>query len=528
MSVISDYYIYNYFDNLLVNADPGETEVENIEKKNTSKNVAALASMFNRSMYDSIIDAGIAKLEETVGKFKQLFVEQTGMEDEEFFKLLNDVEKNALQESASEMTKNLQMPEDPTDALHGNLLKKDINSLQKLINSYKDIAATMLNLDSADILDTYFENELLSSTKYKTMIAGSANEAKARYRDMYIEKNMTIHATKKWEQQARTSIGYVKKILSNLSQLQQIMTYYKNNSMGRIQTDAESSLIQSLLWSTYNTFNKTIGLASEKELVDILNNYFSNLYPEMQAGHTGSEKGKIFNVKTQDIQIKLNLDEKIFTQSNVDLGNVSITLPGVSLKRIGDKKVKTTEDGLRIFRDIRIKGTSLDKLLANAVGLDETHIRYFLNAYANYRREIKLPKKMQARIPQNNQGKQAMTDMYNVIHASMLPVAIAGGFDADDFGYYFVVNGEVFSVIDILKSLLSDNSVQGSAITSSIEQSQYGLKQYHTNITQPNENGDDPIVLNRSDAVRDAIYNQKVEMELTLAFLAAAQRTIKQ
>ena len=75
MSVISDYYIYNYFDNLLVNADPGETEVENIEKKNTSKNVAALASMFNRSMYDSIIDAGITKLEETVGKFKQLFVE---------------------------------------------------------------------------------------------------------------------------------------------------------------------------------------------------------------------------------------------------------------------------------------------------------------------------------------------------------------------------------------------------------------------------------------------------------------------
>ena len=146
--------------------------------------------MFNRGMYDSIIDAGIAKLEETVGKFKQLFVEQTGMEDEEFFKLLNDVEKNALQESATEMTKNLQMPEDPTNALQdtqGNSLKKDVNSLQKLINSYKDIAATILNLDSADILDTYFENELLSSTKYKAMIAGSANEAKARYRDMYIE-----------------------------------------------------------------------------------------------------------------------------------------------------------------------------------------------------------------------------------------------------------------------------------------------------------------------------------------------------
>lgn len=84
-------------------------------------------------------------------------------------------------------------------------------------------------------------------------------------------------------------------------------------------------------------------------------NVFKDLPADIIVKTEGTKGTDIFSVKTEDISISLNMNNINY---NKEVGNIQISLPGVSLKRTNLKNNNT-------LAKIQVKSTKLGTLLNN-------------------------------------------------------------------------------------------------------------------------------------------------------------------
>jgi hypothetical protein len=71
-------------------------------------------------------------------------------------------------------------------------------------------------------------------------------------------------------------------------------------------------------------------------------------------------------------------------------------------------------------------------------------------------RKGKNEKMLKSKASLDSSAKEAMQDMYNYMHAAMLPFALAGSLTKDDFAYFLIINNKVYNIFQIMD--LIDNN----------------------------------------------------------------------
>ena len=130
-------------------------------------------------------------------------------------------------------------------------------------------------------------------------------------------------------------------------------------------------------------------------------------------------------------------------------GKMTIGLPGISLKRTSTGKGKNPKF------NIHLKSTSIGNLITFGhmvdIGFD---LDTFYNAYANHKRKTINLKNGRTIINRVTGLRQ----MYKAFQLNALSTALTGSMMSGDYGYYLVINDQVFTAIDVIRSVLSGNA----------------------------------------------------------------------
>lgn len=440
-------------------------------------------------------------------KLRTIFLPQLNqnniMGEDEFFKLLNDLEKSILPKAANEMVNNLST----TNISYNQIinLDKDINNLQNVLNIFKDSIQQIIGSNSA-----FSKNPLPILTKDMLKSNASISDIKELYRKAYLNDTTTFKIDDNYNTTILKHKTNINKILANLSAIEHIYS----GGMKNFSASEKSRTISAFLFSTLSSLNKIIGNISNDKLIEYLPQYFEDYlsknfsqYADMKIV-TASENKKsssIFKIKTQDISMEIDFKKMLEQGQN---GSISIKLPGASLKRTNIKQNRIAKINIKT-------NTQLAKLLDNS-NFESKDLKNFYQAFAVYNMAIKYGNKRGKPAQLNKNAKNGMENMYNFFHAGMLPLALGGSLTLDDFSYFIIINNKVFNIIEIIEKIASNDDF--SMVTSNLSKIQTDVKNKHNNnyyqIGPTSKNNIEGR--RRSKLVVDDIRNRKIIMQLNL------------
>lgn len=180
------------------------------------------------------------------------------------------------------------------------------------------------------------------------------------------------------------------------------------------------------------------GFISEYGSTYLLDKYLGPLGIHFeQAGTKGIQGG--YKTATEDISIQIG---------NTN-GTINIKMPGISLKRTSTGSIKNPTV------NIHLKSTSIGNLITFGKMVDMGFdLDTFYNAYANHNRQtinLKTGKTIVNKV-------SGLRQMYKAFYLAALNTALAGSMLSGDYAYYLIINEHVFTVIDVIQSVLSGNA----------------------------------------------------------------------
>lgn len=485
MSAIGDYIHYQY-SNFTGKNNPSD---------NASHLIAVYTQEKIKQQYNLSTELLNEKLKNNyMSKIKSVSNNKIG--EDEFFSLLKDLQKNVLNKAANEMVNTLQSNKSFYELGLGDL-KKDIGNLQFVLDTFSTITTQITK-------GSFSENPIAILTI--DMLKGdmSVSNIKETFRNQYLTNKTTFKVDDSYSRAIKSHKNEINKIMASLSALKSI----QKGSMKNFNTSIQSEVIQSLCISIWKTLNRMIGFVSEDVLADIMPKYLSSEMKNLgdfSVSTSGTSKDSIFKVKTEDISLTMDINKMLKGKEN---GEIKIKLPGVSLKRTSIKNNNKTK--------IHIKtGAALSNFLDN-INIS-TSLSEFYHAYADYNMAIKKGTK-RAKPAELNKAtaSKGMYNMYNYFHAAMLPMALAGSLDKDDFAYFIVINDNVYNVIEIIDKVANDEDF--SFISSNLGSSQTTIKNAHNSFYQPEvDPTSDKESEKRSDLILSKIRSLKINMQLNLS-----------
>lgn len=489
MSAISNYIHYQY--NNWSGEETPEANASYLMKTYSNAKVIQQYNMSTQLLYQKLKKNYLNKINEnSVNK----------MGEEEFFNLLNEIQKNSLTKAANKMvesisTTNLSMAEIGSTTS----VNADVQKLQKVLNVFENILKQITN-------GTFSNNPIPVLTIDMLNGDTSINNIKNTFREAYLKDGMTFKVDSSYSRSIKSHANEINKMLASLSTIKSI----QEGSMKNFDPTVQSQTINALVWSIYMTLNRIVGFVSEDRMAEYMPEYLKKDFEKVLPGNVsvsteGTQGTDVLAVKTEDISISLDMKKML---ENGEEGEISIRLPGVSLKRTNLKNNGS-------LARIRIKGTSLGNYLDNSD--ISGNLFDFYNAYADYNMAIKRGDRARALPAQlNRSAAAAMTNMYNYFHAAALPVALAGSLTSDDLAYFLVINNRVFNVIEIIQKIADGGDF--TFVESNIATHQYRIKSIHQEAyveeTDPTSNKEGE---SRSDRMINTIRNLNVVMELNLA-----------
>ena len=401
MSAIGDYVHYQYSH--FTKGDSPES------------NAAYLTKTFGHSKVKEQYNQSLKDLKTKLDKLYRQNIKINGkiIGEEEFFKLLDDLQNDGITKAANAMVSSLETTnlsaKDITEASH------DADKLQEIISRFSEILVQMTE-------GSFSENPLPALT-YE-MLQGNTSLANIKevYRNAYLKDGTTFKVDASYKGAVGRYYNEINKILANVSAMKSIA----EGGMSNFSPEVQSQALQAFSFSTLRRMNKIVGFVSENKLAEYMPTYLTNLIEKLGAGKLrivaeGTKPGSIFSKNTEDVSIYVDMQKMLDGSAE---GQISIKLPGVTLKRTNVKNN---------IAHINIKsGTSLSKLLDNSK--ISIPLREFYNAYADYNMAIIKPGR-KSRLPAelNKSAEGAMQEMYNYFHAAFLPLALAGNLDRSDF-----------------------------------------------------------------------------------------------
>lgn len=484
MSAVGDYihYQYSHFT--------GEDSPE--------QNATRLSAIYNQTKIQHQYNLSLKELN---GKLKQIYaskmknVSNNKKGEEEFFKLLSDLQNNILNKAANKMVENLGTTNLGYSDLYG--VEQDMNKLQSVLDIFSKITTQITN-------SSFSNNPIAILTVDMLKGDTSSSNIKNIFREAYLTDGQTFKVDGSYGRAIKSHQNEINKVLAGLSALKSI----KEGSMKNFDTSIKSEVIISLVMSIWSTLNRIVGFVSEDILTDAIEEFIlsemKNIGENITVVAEGTGSGSIFSKKTEDVSLKLDLKKMLKGEGQ---GEISFNLPGITLKRTNIKQNNIAK--------VHIKS---DAVLSNFLDNMNMSVKLseFYHAYADYNMAIKRKKGRALPAELNKSAAAGMMNMYNYFHAAMLPMALAGSLDKDDFAYFMIINDKVYNVIEIVQKVA--NNKDFSFVSSNLGTSQTGIKNAHNGFYQPetdplsNIEGD-----RRSDLILSRIRSLKVTMELNLA-----------
>ena len=466
-------YIHNHYSNYL-------------------KEGPSIANLYNERLVKNQYEVAISRLKKKlVTSYKQNIPNISN--DEEFFKLLEDIQNNVLPAAAEKMASALETTN--ISRVDIATAKMDVNKLEEVITRFRTVLKQMTNSPFLDDPIPILTADMLKK--------GKIQDFKEKYRNAYLTNGTTFKVDQNYSRAIVSHQNEINKLLANMNALNELT----GKSNIKVPSEVKSDLIQSFLYSTFFTLNRMVGFVSEDILADSINNLtekeIKSIGLDIISDTAATGKSSIFNVQTQDVSLSIDLSKDL-KQGENEIGNIKVNLPGVTLKRTNVKKDN--------IADIHIKSnTELGKLLNNS-DLGETHLKAFYNSYANYNRRISSKEK--AELSRSEGNDIAMANMYEYLHASFLPLALGGSLDKDDFAYYMVINDRVFNIIEIIEKIADGQD--RSMVSSDLSTQQTKTKNYHSQLYNTYKNVENGAI-QRSNEILNYIQKLKITMELSLA-----------
>lgn len=324
-------------------------------------------------------------------------------------------------------------------------LLKDANDLSDVVKKASEIIKRLSNIGDLDkCLTAYF---LVNGMADPTIgNANSRHQARQSIRKSLLVNGKTYHIT----DTMRAHAEEVNHAIAAYAILFQYNKNYGNIKIGNL-SNAEIEIVNSFT----NFLNKAIGLVAEEVVTENINwieemvhNYSGQAYLEAKnVGNNSNKKNKKqFSKNTEDIALSWKVPPK------GDGANItaSLKIPGISLKRtnVGNE----AKDN----RTIHLKSSSLGKVL-DEIEFEDGAMQEFYNAYNSYKRKPLL-------LDGKNRGNEelssyaAQKQMFDYMHAAMLPKALAGSLTKDDFAYFIIINDRVTNIFEIIDLAKQDSN----------------------------------------------------------------------
>lgn len=455
MSAISEYIHYHY--NYQVVDQPKESTPE--------ANAEYLANQYAKNKIQMQYNMSLQFFSE---KLRALYnVGLTGANargEEEFFNILKDLETNALPKAAKKMAKELQMPDVSIPDII--VISQSVDKTQALLDRFKVIAKQITQGEFSKNPIPVLTHTLINQSEGNNI----ADKARQAYRDAYLADGTTFKVDASYKGAVGRHNKQINNILANLSGLQNLLNGDMSPKSG-FTAEQKSQTIRGLLISTFAMINRIIGYVSEDVLADALADYLKAYLPKagiknltVKADGTGSSS--IYKKKTEDVSISMDFT-KMLTEKQKGL--IQVTLPGVSVKRTNINKQGQAHINIK-------NSTVLGKMLNNSNM--SVPLQQFYQAYATYNMSIRDRKDSRAQL--NRSAKDAMAQMYDYIHAAILPTALAGSLTSGDFATFLVVNDRVYNMAQMIEKLGEDDDY--GYIKSDLEEKQTGVKNQHNKI----------------------------------------------
>lgn len=366
--------------------------------------------------------------------------------DEEFFAFLNDIQNGALTTAASKMSKEVTLGLSSggiQQVLRQSDMTSFVDSLQEAVNVMEETLKNITTVKGVEGIQSALQSSLLfKNLNSAASVDDVVSQAKKKSRDFYLGSNFSFTVDDKFKRALDHQKTNVSKAYANLEVLKALIKELQQGSNLKTTVSKNiSDFTSKFLYSTFFAIGKIMGFFSEDFLANDIENYIDEqLFNKIDkidgisisGTTTGTEKGSVFKMKTTDVQLDLNIPQMLKGKD----GTISVSLPGVSLKRTRSSK----ETG-----SIHLKTGANFKNFLPFLNMDNKELNAFFNAIVNYRRSVN------RHYIYND--KAQMDNMYSFLKVGMFPLAAAGSLDSSDFAYFLVINNEVYNVIDIMERM---------------------------------------------------------------------------
>ncbi len=380
-------------------------------------------------------------------------------DDDEFFQLLNDVQKKVYDKSAEKMANEIGMgltAAEISQTTSEKNVKEFIKKLDKCITTMKSVFEPFGKGTFQEEVESTFKIDNILSNINNNGVAQAVSDAKAISREYFLGSNYSFSINDTFKRSFNTQKKNIQSAMANLEVLKRLAREVQNQGVSQVSEEV-GKFAEAFLMSTFSYIGKIVGIFSEDFLQEDIERHLdktleksfqNNKDIQLSVKSTGTEKGTVFHTKTTDIQISLNIPKMLDEKED---GKIQINLPGASLKRTRNQQGGSGKISLKT-------GASFKNFIDNMdISNKNQHLSSFYNAFVNYRRSFNKHFVFS--------DKNKMENMYSFFKVAMFPLAAAGSLDKEDFAYFLVINNQTYNVIDIMQkmgtgqSLAADTSV---------------------------------------------------------------------
>ena len=438
-------------------------------------------------------------------KLKQIFqpeidklLNRRKANDEEFFDLLNDIQKDVLGPAAKNMAESLKMGEYGYEQIN-SLKENDIKTYQTVLDNFKGIFDKL----KVTIGDTNAVKNIAFPSE------GTDSDKRKEFRQKYLGDKYSVNIEDlKFKRAADMRSQDLANIEGNIQYMKKLIGNKKSLST------VESESFKGLIGSTEAFLNRVIGFFSEDALVSEVDKYvFQELTKYVSnngvvsAKAVGAESSKNNKFKMNTTDIKLDLSRKLS-----DGSSVSVNLPGVSVKR-----TKSPADNTKL--SIKTGATMkafLDEI-KNQSG--ESELYKFYNIFATYNmapRRVNRNGNVSTDPAELNKSNFNINNLYNYFKAAALPYALSGSLNQNDFAYFLVINDKVVNALEVFMDLQNNFSKFGDKILSNLSSVQNTVKNTHAGKYQNAAWLGQSDFEKRSQEMIQLINKQKINLQLMI------------
>lgn len=365
-------------------------------------------------------------------------------DDDEFFRLLNDVQTKVYDKSAEQMANKIGMgltAAEISQTTSEKNVKEFIKKLDKCITTMKSVFEPFGKGTFQEEVGSTFKMDNILSNINNNGVAQAVSDAKAASRE-YFGSNYSFSFNETFKRSFDAQKKNIQSAMANLEVLKKLAREVQNQGGPQVSEEV-SEFAKAFLMSTFSYVGKIVGVFSEdflqKDIKTHINKTLEKSFQnnkKIKVETTGTEKGTVFHTKTTDIQISLDVQKMLDGKAD---GTIQINLPGASLKRTRNQQGGSGKISLKT-------GASFKNFIDNMdISNKNKHLSNFYNAFVNYRRSFNKHFVFS--------DKNKMENMYSFFKVAMFPLAAAGSLDKEDFAYFLVINNQTYNVIDIMQKM---------------------------------------------------------------------------